>query len=347
MANKTKAISQALLYLSILSLLTTRRWCSLEEILAALQFKGITVSKLTLQRAMKALRDTEDFGVECDQRARPYGYRLISRPAFADFENLAVKPDLALLLRLVDAHLRDLLPGHILCALEPYIEAACASLASENPLCRQAAAWVRKTAVAPTGVPFLPPKIPSRIFKIVSEALYLNRKLELNYAHAIGAPSLRVVSPLALVRQGVRQYLVCRPESGKGFRHLALHRIRNARMLEIPIEENGDFSASAYLQETAFNYAFTPSGGRLMRLTFELTNAATVENFRETPLSHDQHIEKIDGSDPERWRVEAVVRDSIALDGWLSAWQAEAGISLVKKTFLGEDTDNPLAGMAA
>lgn len=347
MANKTKAISQALLYLSILSLLTTRRWYCLEEILAALQLKGIAVSKLTLQRAMKALRDAEDFGVECDQRARPYGYRLSVRSAFADFENLALKPDLALLLKLIDTNLRDLLPGHLLCALEPYIEAAADCLAAGNPASRRANAWLHKVAVAPTGVPFLPPRLPTRIAKIVSEALYLGRKLEVSYAHAIGNPKLRVVSPLALVRQGVRQYLVCRPDNGKGIRHFALHRIRDARMLDVPVAGAEGFSARSYLQKTAFNYDFTPSGGRLMRLSFELTNAATVENLRETPLSSEQRIEKLEGSIPERWRVEAVVRDSIALDGWLSAWQEEAGISLVKKTFLDEGANGASFGLAA
>lgn len=62
---------------------------SLAEIRAALALKGVLVSKLTLQRAMKTLREAEDFGIECDQRARPFGYRLRARPAFADFGRMA------------------------------------------------------------------------------------------------------------------------------------------------------------------------------------------------------------------------------------------------------------------
>ena len=46
MANRPKTLSQALLFVEILSLLPTRRWISPEEIHAALALKGVLVSKL-------------------------------------------------------------------------------------------------------------------------------------------------------------------------------------------------------------------------------------------------------------------------------------------------------------
>lgn len=48
MANRPKTVSQALLFVEILSLLPTRRWMSLAEIHAALALKGVSVSKLAL-----------------------------------------------------------------------------------------------------------------------------------------------------------------------------------------------------------------------------------------------------------------------------------------------------------
>ncbi len=247
MTNRPKTVSQALLFVEILSLLPTRRWMGLEELRAALALKGVFVSKLSLQRAMKTLREAEDFGVECDQRARPFGYRLCARPAFADFGRMVLQPDAALLLKLVDTYLRGILPGHILSALEPHFEAADRCLSSDDPACRLGAAWLRKVAFAPFDSLLPSISIPPRIFRTVSEALYRGRKLEIVFEETFRSPETLVVSPLGLVH-GEIPYLVCRPDIGEGLRWVELVRIRDARMLAFPVVGNEDFSAHAYLR---------------------------------------------------------------------------------------------------
>ena len=247
MANRPKTLSQALLFVEILSLLPTRRWMDLEELLAALALKGLFVSKLTLQRAMKTLREAEDFGIECDQRARPFGYRLRARPAFADFGRIVLQPDAALLLKLVDTYLRGLLPGHILSALEPHFEAADRRLAADDPACLPASAWLRKAAFAPCDSSVPSAGIPPRIFRTVSEALYRGRKLEVAFEQTCRSTESFVVSPLGLVHGNV-PFLVCRPDIGEGLRGVELVRIRDARMLSVPVAENEDFSVHEYLR---------------------------------------------------------------------------------------------------
>lgn len=254
MTNRPKTVTQALLFVEILSLLPTRRWMCLEELHAALALKGVLVSKLSLQRTMKTLREAEDFGIECDQRARPFGYRLRARPAFADFERIVMNPDLALLLKLVETHLCGLLPGHLLSALEAHFEAADRCLARESPASRQSAAWLRKVALSPAD-PFLSPaRIAPRILKTVSEALYCGRKLEIAYEPTFGSTETLVVSPLGLVH-GAFPYLVCRPDIGEGLRRVELVRIRNARMLDVPVSCDESFSVQAYLRSTGSNSA--------------------------------------------------------------------------------------------
>lgn len=247
MANRPKTVTQALLFVEILSLLPTRRWMDLEELLAALALKGVFVSKLSLQRAMKTLREAEGFGIECDQRARPFGYRLRARPAFADFERIVMNPDMALLLKLVETYLCGLLPGHLLSSLEAHFEAADRCLARESPASRQSAAWLRKVALSPAD-PFLPsPSIAPRILKTVSEALYCGHKLEIAFEPTFGSTETLVVSPLGLVH-GAFPYLVCRPDIGEGLRRVELVRIRDARMLDIPVSGDETFSVHAYLR---------------------------------------------------------------------------------------------------
>lgn len=250
MANRPKTVSQALLFVEILSLLPTRRWMSLAEIHAALALKGVSVSKLALQRAMKTLREAEDFGIECDQRARPFGYRLRARPAFSDFERIVMNPDMAFLLKLVETYLCGLLPGHLLSSLEAHFEAADRYLARETPASRQSAAWLRKVALSPTDFPLSPARIAPRIFKTVSEALYCGRKLEIVFEQTFRSPEPFVVSPLGLVH-GELPYLVCRPDMSGDLRRIELLRIRDARMLDVPVTNDEGFSISAFLREKA------------------------------------------------------------------------------------------------
>lgn len=250
MANRPKTVSQALLFVEILSLLPTRRWMSLAEIHAALALKGVSVSKLALQRAMKTLREAEDFGIECDQRARPFGYRLRARPAFSDFERIVMNPDMAFLLKLVETYLCGLLPGHLLSSLEAHFEAADRCLARETPASRQSAAWLRKVALSPADFPLSPARIAPRIFKTVSEALYCGRKLEIVFEQTFRSPEPFVVSPLGLVH-GELPYLVCRPDMSGDLRRIELLRIRDARMLDVPVTNDEGFSISAFLREKA------------------------------------------------------------------------------------------------
>lgn len=245
MANHPKTVTQALLFVEILSLLPVHRRVSLEEIRSALVLKGVSVSKLTLQRAMKTLREAEDFGIECDQRARPFGYRLRARPAFADFERIVMNPDMAL--KLVETYLSGLLPGHLLSALEAHFEAADRCLARESPASRQSAAWLRKVALSPAAPSLPSPSIAPRILKTVSEALYCGRKLEIAYEPTFGSTEKLVVSPLGLVH-GALPYLVCRPDIGEGLRRVELIRIRDARMLDVPVSGDEGFSVHAYLR---------------------------------------------------------------------------------------------------
>lgn len=247
MANRPKTVTQALLFVEILSLLPVHRRVSLEEIRSALILKGVSVSKLSLQRAMKTLRDAEDFGIECDQRARPFGYRLRARPAFADFERIVMNPDMALLLKLVETYLCGLLPGHLLSALEAHFEAADRCLARESPASRQSAAWLRKVALSPADPSLPSPSIAPRILKTVSEALYCGRKLEIAYEPTFGSNEKLVVSPLGLVH-GALPYLVCRPDIGESLRRVELVRIRDARMLDVPVSGDETFSVHAYLR---------------------------------------------------------------------------------------------------
>ena len=323
MPNKSKTVSQVQLYLEILKLIPRHRWISQTEIRQALELRGIAVTELTLQRTLKALREAEDLHIECDTRSKPYGYRTGVENAFTQAK-LTVQE--SLLLRLVQEHLIHQLPGSLCKALTPLFDSARRVLDDKADTGR-ANAWLAKVAVLPNSLPFMPPLIKPRIFNTVSDALYGGRKLEIVY----GSDSLKarkhVVSPLGLVQQDVRLYLVCLYDGYDDIRHLALHRIKSADMLERPADVPEGFSLSAYLKSVPFNYTFTDSCP--IRLSFEITNPDSVSNLRETPFNPSQRItEKEEGV----WTVEVDIIDSLLLDGWLATWKDISGIRNVVKT---------------
>ena len=158
-----------------------------------------------------------------------------------------MNPDMALLLKLVETYLCGLLPGHLLSSLEAHFEAADRCLARESPASRQSAAWLRKVALLPADPSIPSPSIAPRILKTVSEALYCGRKLEIAFEQAFGSSETLVVSPLGLV-YGAFPYLVCRPDIGEGLLRVELVRIRDTRMLDIPVSSDESFSVHAYLR---------------------------------------------------------------------------------------------------
>ena len=129
----------------------------------------------------------------------------------------------------------------------------------------------------------------------------------------IKKPDLR--RSLGIVLQGERVYLVCRYDGYDDVRHLALHRIRAARVLALAAERPKDFSLEAYAAERHINF----SNGRKIRLSFESSNPLLRRFLEESPLSRHQVLE--DSSDGT-WRAAAVIEDSVLVDAWLAGWGA-------------------------
>ena len=75
MARKTSALDEAITLIEILQRIPKHRKVTLLEIQEGLAASGIELRTRTLQRYLKAITETPAFGIECDQRARPYGYK--------------------------------------------------------------------------------------------------------------------------------------------------------------------------------------------------------------------------------------------------------------------------------
>ena len=179
-----------------------------------------------------------------------------------------------------------------------------------------AAGWLKKVAMVPGKLPVMPSKILPRIFSAVSKALWNNTKLDIEYENSSGDVKTGTVSPLGLVQQDERTYLVCVFEGFKDVRHLALHRLRSAETLPFVADRPEDFELDTYVADRHFNF----SNGKKVRLVLESDDGYLKRYLTETPFNPTQ---KLTGLTDGFWRCEAVLDDSPLIDAWAAIWGKE------------------------
>ena len=133
------------------------------------------------------------------------------------------------------------------------------------------------------------------------------------------------MSPLGLVQQDVRLYLVCCYEDTTQIRNLALHRIKKVELTSFIAEEPKGFDLQQYVDRSPFNY------GNAQKVLLEMVfkNRQTALILRETPFNRMQKLEeRRDGT----FKLTVEVADTVLLTGWIEAWREKAGIISVKKT---------------
>lgn len=90
------------------------------------------------------------------------------------------------------------LPATLVRSLDYLFEEARHSL-NEAGATSRATSWMKKVDIVPDSVPMMPPNIKPRLFEAVSEALYRDAKLEIDYVNHLSESKHAVVSPLGLV----------------------------------------------------------------------------------------------------------------------------------------------------
>lgn len=310
MPNRHDTLETVQLAVELLRRIPRGRKITAKELHQQLQDIGLERDLRTIQRQLQML--SENFDIERDDRSKPYGYRWLPNAQPLAVPNLSAQE--SLLLRLAEQHLKNLLPARLMRSMQGFFSQAKRNLGPESDakLERQ---WPRKIRVVETSQPLLPPQILAGVFDIVSEALYTNHWLNLDYRNADGNKRQIEVMPLGLAQQGPRLYLVCRFKGYDNERSLAMHRILKAEASTFRFDYPKDFNLTQYDRDGRFGFG----EGELIRLTFDITRAAG-QHLYETPLSKDQQITQLDDN---RLQVTATVVDSVMLTWWLRGFGEE------------------------
>jgi predicted DNA-binding transcriptional regulator YafY len=275
------------------------------DLLKQLQDAGFTRDKRTIERHLKSLSASDLFDIERDDRNKPFGYKWkecakgLALPVLSEQESL--------LLTLAEQHLRSLLPAALMKSMESFFSQARTNLGQQANSKRERE-WLKKVRVVSTSQPLLPPKIIPGVFDAVSNALYANLWLNLEYKNAAGKVAKAEVMPLGLAQQGPRLYLVCRYKDYDNERSLALHRIISAKASAFTFERPKDFDLQKYDDDGRFGFG----EGKRIQLTFRIEKGAGF-HLLESPLSADQTATEID----DKFEITATVVDTAQLEWWL------------------------------
>lgn len=303
MSTRTRSLDTVLLTLEILRRIPRKRRITAQEVHEQLAHAGFPRDVRSIQRHLDTL--SEHFDIERDDRSRPYGYRWLPEARGLSLPSLNAQE--SLLLHLAEEHLQRLLPAPLLISLKGFFLQARMNL-NDPDSARQEREWTRKVRVVSTTLPLLPPPIAAGVFETVSQALYENRWLRIDYRNARRQRRQHDIMPLGLAQQGPTLYLVCRFRDFNNERTLAMHRILSAEMSDLVFEPPAEFDLAAYEDEGRFQYG----EGRRIRLSFHIARDAGA-HLLESRLSEDQSVEDTE----EGYHITATVLDSLLLERWL------------------------------
>lgn len=285
--------------------------------------EGFDVSKRTVERDLISF--SAIFPLISNERSKPYGWSW-SKDAEA-FALPTMSPIQALTLELAHEHLASLLPASLLESLTPYFKCAQGVLSSGDSV-KKLADWREKVAIVPPNQPLIPPDYPEEVMEVIHSALLSEQQLEIDYTYREqGITKTYPAHPLGIVQRGAVTYLIVTIYDYTDIRMLALHRIKNAKVLDIPSKTPKGFNLAKYISQGAFG--FQENGA--IKLIARFTTAAA-DHLWETPLSLDQEIT------PDRpgWvRLQATIPDTAQLRWWLRGFGE--GVELLEPASLREE----------
>ena len=303
MPKRPDTLESVLLALELLKRIPRHGKISAPQLHAQLNEAGLARELRTIQRQLEML--SRHFDIERDERDKPYGYKWKERATGLSVPSLS--PQESLLLMLAEQHLKNLLPAHLMKSMDGFFAQARSTLDQYGDA-RKERAWLSKVRVVSTTQPLLPPKVRPGVFDAISNALYENRRLEVDYTNAGGKSATSDIMPLGLAQQGPRLYLVCRFKGFDNERSLAVHRIQAARMSAFKFEYPKEFDLKKYDDDGRFGFG----EGKRIRLVFQIEKGAGLQ-LLESPLAIDQTVKDLG----KTYEISATVTETAQLEWWL------------------------------
>ncbi len=283
--------------------------------------QGMRVSLRTVQRDLNSLATT--FPLDFDE-SKPQGWSWQEGASQLDIPSM--DPHAALTFNLVEQYMQNLLPRSTLNQMAPWFNAA---EGVANSQASSVSKWRDKLRVIPHTLNKVPAPIDPVIQATVYNGLLNETQIQVTYRAITSGTEAKTypIHPLGLVVIEQVVYLVCTVKEYQDARFLALHRIDNADLLDVPIVRPKAFDIDEFI--------LREFGIRLGKEPFNLhlrVRGVLTKYLAETPVSTSQVMTPID---VEWTRVEVVIQDSVQLRSWLRSLGPDAIIEQPK--FLQEE----------
>jgi predicted DNA-binding transcriptional regulator YafY len=302
---------------------------SIERLLAN---EGIEIGRRSIQRELESLA-TSFPALCCDRRSKPYGWAWDRDAPTLEVPGMSLSQ--AVTFDLVRAYLTQALPRATLRSLSPYFERARETL--ERSQGTRLARWPRKVRVVPRGQAMLPANIASKVLDVVYGALLEERRLRATYKPRGASKEKEYeINPLGLVLRDGALVLVCTFRGYEDVRHVLLHRMSHAQLLDAAVAVPKGFDLDAHVEQGGVAFR---RGGRIKLRALVGTQLAIT--LSETPLASDQ---KLVPHDAARQVLEATVSDTTELRGWISMYGA--GIEILAPASLRKEVSDGARALA-
>jgi predicted DNA-binding transcriptional regulator YafY len=240
--------------------------------------EGYSVSIRSLQRDLEELADHFPLGV--DVRSKPYGWFFKKQ----DVINIPkMDSSTALVFKLVERYLRQLLPPKVVETISPYFQQAKNTLREGNKSFNTR--WANKVSIEQRGVQLQPAPIDNDVLQTVYKAVLEEKALNICYRDRQD----QIIHPQAIVVRGPITYVVCTFWNYGKLRQIALHRIMSADETDekyLPFE---GFDLNTYIKNNEFGVL---KSDKKLKLKLKFTKDAAA-HLRETPFNDSQELDDI------------------------------------------------------
>lgn len=272
------------------------------QVLEQLANHGHSVTKRTVERDLEQL-STLFQEIQCNDISKPFGWYWF-RDSRVEFPGMDLTE--AMSLGLLADIMSKMLPASLNKGMQPRFDQAKQFLEqlTDNPN----AHWSDLVKYEPGGFPLLPPTVEQSVFNTIQQSLLRKTQIEIDYQSATSNKFTKLtLSPLALIFQGNRPYLVACTENTQPFLY-AVQRIRSITPTKYPSKPPTDFTLSKFLSSGGTQFGDHQSITLKATLTDDFSNI-----LKETPMSQDQKITKRSGIH----HLTATVIQSWQLEFWI------------------------------
>jgi predicted DNA-binding transcriptional regulator YafY len=196
---------------------------------------GATKGESTAARVRRAIRKLKDQSPGCISESIKEGQAAYNWSETASLSLAGINQEELIAMGVLQHYGTDLVSQRVRRVLEPYfyrakeemVDRGIATGLSEPKATKTVDAWLTKVAVLPAVLPFKRPEVNAEVEATIHEALFNQHTLSLrfkNKSKELKKPGM-TVSPLGIVQQGVRIYLVALDHYANQVKTFLLHRI--------------------------------------------------------------------------------------------------------------------------